>query len=85
MADEHCVVEIQSPHDVDDIGRVAVEAAVPLRIVRRQVGTPGPDEIEQDRPVPVLECWRHEAPHVLVTPKSVGENHRLTVGLTTNP
>lgn len=84
VADEDRVVEIQSPHDVDDVRRVAVEAAVPLRVVCRQVGTAGPDEVEQDRPVPVLERWRHEAPHVLVTSKSVGENHRLTVGPTTS-
>jgi len=40
--------------------------------------------IEQDHAVVGFERRRHEAPHVLVAPEAVGEDHRAAVPATRN-
>ena len=79
VADEHDVVEVEGLADLQDVGGVAVESSVAIRVVRRQVRTAGPDVIEAHRPE-VGERRRDEAPHLLVTPVAVSEHHRLGAG-----
>jgi hypothetical protein len=77
VADEDDVAQIERGANVEHVLRVAVEAAVAFGAVLTEVGLPRADVIEEDDAVVVLERRGHEAPHVLVAPEAVGEQHGL--------
>ncbi len=58
---------------------VALEPAVPDRVVRRRVGAAGADVVEQDDPADRLEGGCDEPPHPLVAAEAVGEDQRRAV------
>jgi hypothetical protein len=62
--------------DFNDIVGVSVEAAVFFGVVGAQIGFASADMIKQNGLKPVLERRRNEAPHILVTAKTMGEDNR---------
>lgn len=62
---------------LQDVPRVALEGAVAAPVIRREVRPARADVVEEDDPMLVREGGSHEAPHVLVAPEAVGEDHGL--------
>ena len=82
MPDEHHILQVQLPAQLENVLRVTVKAGVPLRVVGRHVGLTGTDMVEYHHPEPVLERRRDVTPHVLITAEPVREQHRLTINRT---
>jgi hypothetical protein len=85
VTDEHHVAQVQLLDDGQDVAGVALERGVAVGVVGGWIRAAGTDVVEQHHPVAVLEVGGDEAPHVLVAPESVGEDHRLTVDGTGEP
>jgi hypothetical protein len=79
MADEDGIAEFERLAQLHDIGRVARQGAVPLRIVGVEIRTASAYVIEQDDAIAVPEPIDHEPPHVLIAAKAMREHHRLGV------
>jgi hypothetical protein len=73
------VLELERLDDVEHVAGVAVERRVPRRIEGRAVRAPVADVVEEHHAVLVGEFRPHVAPHVLVAPEAVAEDHRRTV------
>jgi hypothetical protein len=74
---EDHVAQVEGVHHVQHVLRVPVERGVAGAVVRGEVALPRAHVVEQHHPVVVFERRRHEAPHVLVAPEAVREEHGL--------
>ena len=79
MPDEDDVVQVECLDDVDDVGGVPLQGGVLLRVVGGEVRAARADVVEGDDAMTFGERWRDVAPHGLVTPEPVREQHRLSV------
>ncbi len=80
MADEHDIAQVELAADVEHVGGVAVQRAVAMPVVGREVGLAGADIVEQDDAEAVLERRPDVAPHDLVAAEAVREDHRPAIG-----
>src|SRR5687768_10188471 len=71
------IVQIERVNQIEHILRVALETSVPRGVVRTEIGSTRSDIVEQHKLVITLEIRRDEPPHVLITPESMSEQHRL--------
>jgi len=60
--------------DLEQVVGVALEARILRGVVGIEVRLAGAHQVEGHHLVAVREPWRHESPHVLVAPESVGED-----------
>ena len=80
VPDEDDVGELQLAADLDDVGGVAAQRGVLLRVVGREVGVAGADVVEEHDAVVDGEVRGDEPPHRLVAAEAVREQHRPARG-----
>ena len=85
VADEDDVGELELAADLDEVGGVAAQRPVLLRVVGGQVGAARADLVEEDDAVVDLEVGGDEAPHALVAAEAVGEDDRPPAGHAADP
>jgi hypothetical protein len=77
MTDEYAVLDPKLLPDLDDVGRISIQATIFLEIVGGEICPPGADMVERHHAKTVRES-RHDVPsHVLIAAEPVGEQHRL--------
>ncbi len=75
MPDEDHLTQVEGVDDVEHVAYIAVEGAIAIHVVRGKITFPRAHVVEAHHAIVVLECGRHEAPHVLVAAEAVGEEH----------
>jgi hypothetical protein len=83
MTDEHGILQIQFPPNLDGVLGVAGKRRILSVFVGSEVGASSPNVIKKHNFEIVFELGRNETPHVLIAAEAVGENHS-PVAVTTN-
>ena len=76
VPDEHHVVQVQLPADLQHVLRVAVQEAVAVAFPRRQIRATGADVVEKYQAMILGQDRNHQPPQVLIAPETVREHHQ---------
>jgi hypothetical protein len=79
MAHEHDIAEGELVTDVKHVFRVPLQRGVSPRVVGPDVRAARTDVIEQHDPILVGESGPDVSPHVLITAKAMGKQHRRPI------